>query len=416
MMNTKGGDDVDCQEYCEEIIVFNNENELNNLKLCFEELNDMMERDQFDNDNRSIYWKFDEFSCQHLRNLTLSNVKLKNINFIKHCSLLKSLNISFNQIRDIRPIENMTQLVVLDMSHNKIINVEHVKGLSQLEILRCHKNYIQSIESFNSLLELQELWMSNNEVNWTEFIHFSKLQNLSHIVLEKNTCDDKPKFLEFLMAICPSILTIDGKAAIQYLPKASRIDKNWYNPSEFLKTTDGRIMLTQAKALLNESQREFFNNHKIGDQSIRRFLLENTVIESPEKIRRTSLDSISENTSDNISNEIRSTRSEGGEPGRKSQNIKYYKAHRHKGTPKKYVQEYAQLRKSIEQEESQLLNYDAANSSLLDNNVKDLEVQRAQLIATPATLIRFGETSSSAVALSLHEDGTGYARYVKSII
>jgi hypothetical protein len=113
--------------------------------------------------------------------------------------------------------------------------------------------------------------------------------------------------------------------------------------------------------------------------------------------------------------QIRSTRSEGGDP------IKYYKAKRQKNAPKKYIQEYdKELRDSIEQtkiseqqgflETRSAVNEESGGGTAVSKSSFDLERERAQLIEAPVTLVRFGETSSAAVALSLHQDGTGFSR------
>jgi len=404
--------------YCEEILVFNCETEANNVRETFEELSNG-ERE------KTVFWNFDVLSFNKLVNLSLCNVKLTDITFIRCCFVLKSVNVSFNKIRDISPVEALTEMVHLDISHNKVIDLSPLKSLTQLQLLRFHKNNVQCIECLRSMTLLSELWMSNNEISWTEFLHFSNLVNLTHIVMENNVCEEKPKYLEFLLAICPSVLTVNGLPAINSMSKGSQLDnKNWYNPSDFLKTTGGRIMLTQAKALLNESQREYLSAKKIGDSSVRRnLLLENTNFESPTKQqgRRGSLDSNNlalsqEQGGTNIQSQFRSTRSEGGDP------IKYYKAKRQKNPPKKYVQEYdSQLGQSMEHVQLQQHGHglekkhgSELSSHTMDEALKsalDVEKNRAQLIQAPVTLIRFGETSSAAVAVSLHEDGTGYARW-----
>jgi hypothetical protein len=428
-----GGDGEDLTHvYCEEINVFNCEEEAINLRRTFEDLMECDTEGDIGNGGgsgsrgeRTGFWNFDAFSFNRLMNLSICCVKLKDIKFIGCCTLLKTLNLSFNKIRDISPVAALTQLVQLDISHNKVIELTPLKGLCQLQILRFHKNNVQCIESLNSMTQLNELWMSNNEIQWTEFLHLSKLTSVTHIIMEKNTCEEKPKYLEFLLAICPSVLTVNGLPAINSMPKVSQMDnKSWYNPSDFLKTSDGRVMLTQAKALLNESQREFLGTKAIGDTSVRRnLLLENTTMESPIKLagRRGSLDSNSIALSQELmtsplnQTQIRSTRSEGGDP------IKYYKAKRQKNAPKKYIQEYdKELRDSIEQtkiseqqgflETRSAVNEESGGGTAVSKSSFDLERERAQLIEAPVTLIRFGETSSAAVALSLHQDGTGFSR------
>ena len=182
-------------------------------------------------------------SFNHLLNLTVANVKLTEIKFVSGCTLLKSLNLSFNRIRDVSPLAALTQLVHLDISHNKVIDISPVNGLLQLQVFRFHKNLVQNIQFIKSMANLSDLWMSNNEIDWTELIHLSQLHQLAHISIAKNTCEAKAKYIEFLLAICPSILTINAVTAISCLPATgAHTEKNWYNPSDFLKTTDGRIM------------------------------------------------------------------------------------------------------------------------------------------------------------------------------
>jgi len=297
---------------------------------------------------------------------------------------LKYLSVSFNRIHSIAPISTLRELQVIDVSHNRINDISPLRDIPNLTVLRLHYNSIESLEAIRSSSALIELWVAKNRLQLVDFLHLLQLTNLQHIVTEGNPFEAKPKYIEFLLALCPSILTVNGAPAISLLPVSNQ--KHWYNPTEFLRTTDGRVMLTQARAQLTESQREFLNSLKSTPlQGVS--VAASVDLEGATHCRGTlyrrdrnsilQTDSASSSGNSGDDSVLRAV-SEGGKP------IKYFKAKK-KNTPKMFIQQNTELRNT------------------------DSSLPRGD-----ASIVRFGEGSMAPVAVCVEEDGTGYARWART--
>ena len=150
-------------------------------------------------------------AIQHLRRLVLCNVRLTTIDqFMGRLHMLTHVNLSFNRVTDVSAVSLLSGLHLLDISHNKIVSIDAVRELTSLHTLRCHCNAIESLEPLLSLSNLAELWVSDNELIWQEFICLMPLSKLKALVKVGNPSDGKDNLDAFVRALRPSLRSLDG--------------------------------------------------------------------------------------------------------------------------------------------------------------------------------------------------------------
>ena len=153
--------------------------------------------------------------------------------------------------------------------------------MTELETLRCDHNYhIEKLEPIYYLTKLKHLSLSHNRINWEESVFLMPLHGLESLnLLENPLLTEKPKFWEFLGSIKPLVKFLNGvrKDPIDSFSSTStacfsssivvgggggsyggtgggQTTMNISSSgSDFLRTADGRIMLTQARAYFTAS-------------------------------------------------------------------------------------------------------------------------------------------------------------------
>ncbi len=207
-------------------------------------------------------------SSSSISTLQLINSQIKDINVLFHNILfpkLNYLNVSFNAIKDISPPAislSFANVLLLDISHNRINSLDFVSQLTKLQCLRCHYNQIESLSPLQYLNTMEEIWVSNNKIEWTQFIFLSNATQLKKLVKYGNPGDEKSKINEFLVTIIPSLVIVDQDYADRFKNSkqssttndASSVDSGVDLPNMSHQGnkvgTDVRIMITQAKAML----------------------------------------------------------------------------------------------------------------------------------------------------------------------
>lgn len=316
--------------------------------------------------NPSAVWRDIPIDSQTLTHLTIGNSSINSLHFLPSLTSLTYLNLSFNQINDISPIAGLISLKVLDISHNKICDLNPIQQMSELAILRFHYNFIETLDPIRELGQLVEVWASRNHLEIFELFNILLWKNLQHIFIEGNPLDAKPKYLEFIHALSPNLFSING------LPIHSIFPVSKGHPSDFFRTVDGRLMLTQARSRLTDSQKEFLlkyhtvplktaNCSQFFEQSSTNVVGFQHNINHQPSVQETS------NTQYN-------------------EKIRYFKAKKHT-LPRKFV--------------SSNVNIQEFRGAVEEN----FNVESAQTVA------RFGEGSNAPVALLLESDGKGYARF-----
>jgi hypothetical protein len=317
-----------------------------------------------------IVWKDDAIDCRNLLHLTISNSSLTSTQFLQSLISLTYLNLSFNQFTEINSLQSMTNLKVLDLSHNKICDFSPIQHFTELRILRIQNNLIESLDPIRDCTQLTELWISRNQIEVFELFNLLLLKILRHIFVESNPLDSKPKHLDFLFAICPSLSTINGLPIRSLFPHVGSRG----HPSDFLRTVDGRQMVTQCRSRLSDSQREFVLQYHL-------------IPTKPSTLSHISTDPIASTTTMGSIVEVGLAQNLGSKSDDSMKKIKYFKAKKH-NLPKKFV----------------------PSDNLIAN--EEIEFQNVEAIFDPQsamTVVRFGD-GTSPVALVLEKDGTGYAR------
>lgn len=190
-----------------------------------------------------VEWEEESILVSTMKRLTISNTKLVSVgSFLGNMAFLTHLNLGFNRIAEISALAMCPKLVNVDISHNKILAIDSIRDLKDLRVLRCHHNHIESLEPIVELVHLEDLWVSHNSLQWTEFIHLLPQMKLRSIVKSNNPGNEKKLINEFIHAICPDLLYIDGvEIRHQFQHESAR---------EFLRSTDGKIMFSQALSQL----------------------------------------------------------------------------------------------------------------------------------------------------------------------
>lgn len=96
--------------------------------------------------------------------LDLSNNAIRDINALRGMSSLTTLNISKNGLTSLRDVASLSKLTELIANNNQIESVDGVFELPKLRILNLSYNKLSDISDLRSCSELTELHVSNNEL------------------------------------------------------------------------------------------------------------------------------------------------------------------------------------------------------------------------------------------------------------
>ena len=99
-----------------------------------------------------------------LKNLTLTECNLSNIESLSAATKLTALDLSSNAIRDLSPLTFLPALESLNLSHNALTSLNAISSLSGLKVLDISYNSLESVAPLSALTQLQELYINNNAV------------------------------------------------------------------------------------------------------------------------------------------------------------------------------------------------------------------------------------------------------------
>jgi len=111
--------------------------------------------------------------------LTLYNIGLKDIGFLKKFTSLASLNLSKNSIQDISVLSNLDNLIELILYENSISNLFPLSKLTKLENLSISYNLVSSVDSLQYLVNLKILRTGNNSI--ADILPLQHLTNLTEL-------------------------------------------------------------------------------------------------------------------------------------------------------------------------------------------------------------------------------------------
>ncbi len=130
-----------------------------------------------------------------LRNLTkleslyLRNNQITDIEPLCNLANLKTLNLSCNQITNIGVLCNLTNLESLDLERNQITDVSPLTDMINLGELNLKCNLIMDVSSLGSLVNLTRLDLSNN-YELSSILPLTGLTNLSHFDISMTSVND----------------------------------------------------------------------------------------------------------------------------------------------------------------------------------------------------------------------------------
>jgi internalin A len=90
----------------------------------------------------------------NIETLSLSQINIDNIDFLKSLKKLKDLSISNTNIKDISILKQLPNLIKLDASKNIGLKIPTLKNLKYLDISNCGISDMSDLENYNSLEDL----------------------------------------------------------------------------------------------------------------------------------------------------------------------------------------------------------------------------------------------------------------------
>jgi Leucine-rich repeat (LRR) protein len=202
----------------------------------------------------------DEFySLRHLPNLkelSISECEISEINFVSDLPGLTKLDIAFNRIADIQPLEGLTQLQYLSIGDNRISNIRVLKKLTALTVLSIFKLNLTDLTPIAGLTKLQSLYASNNQIKDLEPLKL--LINLEHLNLENNEINYLSPLdgLTRLESLCLSDNKIDYLGPLSKMTCLTELELA-HNRIEYLDTL--RYIQSLRKIDLRHNKFEFFH-------------------------------------------------------------------------------------------------------------------------------------------------------------
>ncbi|MEI4617514.1 leucine-rich repeat domain-containing protein [Bacillus cereus] len=106
------------------------------------------------------------FTVKSLRTLIVANNQISNDNLagIEQLKNVKNLSLSNNGLTNIEHITSMKKLVELDLAKNELENIEPLSRLSTVQSLNLEENYISDITPLSHLTDLYDLKLGSNEI------------------------------------------------------------------------------------------------------------------------------------------------------------------------------------------------------------------------------------------------------------
>ncbi|WP_002204544.1 NEAT domain-containing protein [Bacillus cereus] len=106
------------------------------------------------------------FTVTSLRTLAVANNQISNDNLagIEQLKNVKNLSLSNNGLTNIEHITAMKKLVELDLAKNELENIAPLSRLSTVQSLNLEENYISDITPLSQLTDLYDLKLGSNEI------------------------------------------------------------------------------------------------------------------------------------------------------------------------------------------------------------------------------------------------------------
>lgn len=122
----------------------------------------------------------------NLENLTLEEVKLKNIKFISNLRQLKSLSITYGELEDIGPLAKLEHIEFLTLRNNKISDLSPLSQMKKIKMLDLNSNDIKDIKPLFTVKSLRTLTIANNQISNDNLAGIEQLKNVKNLSLSNN--------------------------------------------------------------------------------------------------------------------------------------------------------------------------------------------------------------------------------------
>ncbi|GLC29703.1 C1 family peptidase [Clostridium omnivorum] len=177
-----------------------------------------------------------------LNYLTLDNIKMINLNYLKNnkdiasieiknsglyslegaekLSSLTSLYLQNNNIKDISSISSLKNLQYVDFSNNKLSDITPIMNCTFIQDLSISNNSITNIDSLSGLSNLTYLYANDNRI--IDVKPIVNLNNINTLIFNNNEISD----------ITPIKTLSDSKSGTCYLS----IDNNYVDPNDIIVT------------------------------------------------------------------------------------------------------------------------------------------------------------------------------------
>jgi hypothetical protein len=265
------------------------------------------------------------------------------------------------------------------------------------------------------MTSLIQAYMHQNLIKWDQLLYLQALKQLQYITVFGNPAMLKSKAHEFLAALCPSIQYIDGIEMNSTLNSMK---------STFLKSADGKVMLTQARSHLTPAQRNVLNvtnassprrsrsaNHRssssINPES--NYLVNYAMKSSPAKL-------ITLNSND--SHKMLS-------PTFDDVHKTDFSIIRSKSSDSPSIEPISIFKSSSKSSRTvKRITPDSSNKSFRTNDISLIPNEQighetnntvSNKVSTDIINIWFGESQTTPLAASLNGDGTGFMKYSKNL-
>ncbi|RRA99679.1 MULTISPECIES: leucine-rich repeat domain-containing protein [Bacillus cereus group] len=122
----------------------------------------------------------------NLENLTLEEVKLKNIKFISDLRQLKSVSITYGELEDIGPLAELEHIEFLTLRNNKISDLSPLSQMKKIKMLDLNSNDIKDIKPLFTVKSLRTLTIANNQISNAGLEGVHQLKNLKTFEISNN--------------------------------------------------------------------------------------------------------------------------------------------------------------------------------------------------------------------------------------
>ncbi|MEC3466478.1 NEAT domain-containing protein [Bacillus tropicus] len=122
----------------------------------------------------------------NLENLTLEEVKLKNIKFISDLRQLKSVSITYGELEDIGHLAELEHIEFLTLRNNKISDLSPLSQMKKIKMLDLNSNDIKDIKPLFTVKSLRTLTVANNQISNAGLEGVHQLKNLKTFEISNN--------------------------------------------------------------------------------------------------------------------------------------------------------------------------------------------------------------------------------------